>query len=268
MFKLGVIGLGNMGGALTNGILKSGKLATSDVAVNTRTAVNGEQFATSSGCKFIASAQELAQQSESLLVAVKPYQIEAVLRDALINCDDSKLIISVAAGTTIDALSRAAGSQHRIIRVMPNTPSLIGAGACGIAKGMNATDDDVDFVNRIMNAVGTSILVSENQLHAVVGVSGSGPAYVYTFIAALADGGVKAGLPRTDAQRLASQTVLGAARMVAETGIHPMALRDAVASPGGTTIAAIHSLEKDRLHATVMNAVTTAADRSEEMSHE
>ncbi len=268
MLKLGVIGLGNMGSALTSGILKSGELAASDVAVNTRTAANGEQFAASNGCAFLTSTQELAQQSERLLVAVKPYQIEAVLRDALAKSDDSKLIISVAAGTTVDRLSQAAGSHHRIIRVMPNTPSLIGAGACGIVKGINATDDDVAFVTRMMEAVGTAIVVSEDQLHAVVGVSGSGPAYVYTFIAALADGGVKAGLPRADAQRLAVQTVLGGARMVAETGSHPMALRDAVASPGGTTIAAIHSLEQDGLHATVMNAVIAAADRSEEMSHE
>lgn len=257
-----------MGGALTNGILKSGELAACDVAVNTRTAANGEQFAASSGCAFLASLQELAQQSERILVAVKPYQIKTVLRDALAKTDDSKLIISVAAGTTIDTLSQAAGPQHRIIRVMPNTPSMIGAGACGIVKGTNATDDDVAFVTRMMEAVGSAILVSEDQLHAVVGVSGSGPAYVYTFIAALADGGVRAGLPRAQAQELAAQTVLGAARMVAETGSHPMALRDAVASPGGTTIAAIHSLEQDGLHATVMNAVLAASNRSEEMSHE
>jgi len=266
--KLGVIGLGNMGGALTSGILKSGELSANDVAVFTRTTSKGEQFAASNGCAFLASAQDLAQQSERLLVAVKPYQIEAVLRDALAETSDSKLIISVAAGTTIKNLSQAAGSQHRIIRVMPNTPSLIGAGACGIVKGTNATDEDVAFVIRMMESVGTAILVTEEQLHAVVGVSGSGPAYVYTFIAALADGGVKAGLPRADAQRLAAQTVLGATRMVAETGIHPMALRDAVASPGGTTIAAIHSLEQDGLHATVMNAVIAAAERSEEMSRE
>lgn len=268
MLKLGVIGLGNMGSALTSGILKSGELAASDVAVFTRTAANGEKFAASQGCAFLPSAQELAQQSERLLVAVKPYQIEAVLRDTLAETKDSKLIISVAAGTTLDSLSKAAGAQHRIIRVMPNTPSLIGAGACGIAKGTNATDDDVAFVTRMMEAVGSAILVTEDQLHAVVGVSGSGPAYVYTFIAALADGGVKAGLPRADAQRLAVQTVLGGARMVAETGSHPMSLRDAVASPGGTTIAAIHRLEQDGLHATVMNAVIAAAERSKEMGRE
>ena len=255
-----------MGSALTAGILNSKVLDPALVAVHTRREEVGKSFADKHRCEFVSDLGTLAAESACLLLAVKPYQIVKVLSDALDGVSESKLIISVAAGTTASTLATAAGLKHRIVRVMPNTPSLIGEGASGIAKGPNATDEDLTFVKTLMQSVGKAVVVDESQFHAVIGVSGSGPAYVYSFIAALADGGVNAGLPRAQAQELAVQTVIGAAKMVAETGQHPMDLRDAVASPGGTTIAAIHQLERDGLHSAVMNAAMKAAERSKEMA--
>ncbi len=177
----------------------------------------------------------------------------------------SKLFISIAAGIKIDDLKKSLKNDDRVIRVMPNTPAMIGQGASAQSKGKNATESDAEFVSKILNAVGISIEVPEKQLDAVTGLSGSGPAYIYTVIEALADGGVLVGLPKEKALTLAAKTVIGAAEMVMKSDEHPAKLRDQVASPGGTTIAGLAALESGKLRSTLIEAVKAATKRSEEL---
>eukprot|EP00956_Cyclotella_meneghiniana_P045425 scaffold368165_cov83-Cyclotella_meneghiniana.AAC.6 len=175
--------------------------------------------------------------------------------------DSGAVIISIAAGITLETLEKALPGR-RVVRVMPNTPCLVGEAACGFALGTLATDEDRTLVKTLLDAVGLSMEVSETLLNAVTGLSGSGPAYVFQFIEALSDGGVRAGLPRNVATMLAAQTVKGAAEMVLSTGKHPGQLKDAVTSPGGTTIAGVEALEKGGFRATTISAVTAATKRS------
>jgi pyrroline-5-carboxylate reductase len=174
-------------------------------------------------------------------------------------------LISIAAGVTLARLEAALPAGARVIRVMPNTPALVGEAAAAFALGKSATAADGELAKKLLSAVGIAFLVKESLLDAVTGLSGSGPAYVYQFIEALSDGGVAAGLPRDISTKLAAQTVLGAAKMVLETGQHPGALKDQVTSPGGTTIEGLHELEKGKLRATVMSAVRAATEKSKKL---
>jgi pyrroline-5-carboxylate reductase len=184
------------------------------------------------------------------------------LRQALA---ERHLILSIAAGVTLAQMTQALGEGRRLVRVMPNTPCLVGASASGYAAGPGASADDVRLVDRPLNSVGKAFPLPEKLLDAVTGLSGSGPAYVFVLIEALADGGVRAGLPRDVALQLAAQTVFGAAKMLLETGLHPAALKDQVASPGGTTIAGLHALEQGGFRAALIDAVVAAANRSMEL---
>src|SRR5262249_19730187 len=175
------------------------------------------------------------------------------------------LIVSIAAGVTLACLEIAAPAGTRVIRVMPNTPALVAASATAFALGSSASPADRDLALKLFSSVGAAFAVKESQLDAVTGLSGSGPAYAYLIIEALSDGGVASGLPRDIATRLAAQTLLGSAKMVLETGLHPGALKDMVASPGGTTIEGLHELEKGRLRATLMNAVRAATEKSKKL---
>jgi pyrroline-5-carboxylate reductase len=191
--------------------------------------------------------------------------MDRVLGDIAPAADTSKLVISIAAGITIGRIEKLLTGNPRVIRVMPNTPALVLAGAAGIAAGTSAGKDDLDIAQEIFNAVGRAVVVEEKLMDAVTGLSGSGPAYVFMIIDALSDAGVKAGLPRPLALELAAQTVFGSAKMVLETKEHPAKLRDMVTSPGGTTIEGLHALEKGKLRATLMNAVEAATARSREL---
>jgi pyrroline-5-carboxylate reductase len=179
--------------------------------------------------------------------------------------DDKKIVISIAAGVALAKIEKALKDTSRVVRVMPNTPALVLAGAAALAGGKNATADDLALVQGIFSYVGRAVIVEEKLMDAVTGLSGSGPAYVFLIIDALSDGGVKAGLPRPLALELAAQTVFGSAKMVLETKEHPAKLRDMVTSPGGTTIEGLHALEKGKLRATLMNAVEAATARSREL---
>ena len=255
---VGFIGAGRMATAMAIGLVKSftdvGLLTASDPSEVAR-----EQFSRTTGCGTTASSSEGAAQADIVVLAVKPQYVGAVASEVA-QLKSHQLLVSVVAGVRLQTLHALFGETTRIVRVMPNTPALIGAGISAVVTG--AEPADVELAKTMMATVGEVVGVSESQIDAVTGVSGSGPAYVYQFIEALSDGGVRVGLPRDMATKLAAQTVLGAARMVLETGQHPGVLKDAVASPGGTTIAAIHELERGGMRAAVMNAVVAAKERS------
>lgn len=263
--RIGFLGAGKMASALAKGIVKAGisrpeDLIASDVIEAARAA-----FAKEVGCKVTGRNVEVAEVADILIVAVKPDQVEGALQEVAGKLTDRHLVVSIAAGVTLARLAGALQKRARVIRVMPNTPALVGASASAFALGGVATADDAALAQRIFSAVGVAFQVKEPLLDAVTGLSGSGPAYAYAIIEALSDGGVAAGLPRDIATKLAAQTMLGAAKMVLETGQHPGALKDMVTSPGGTTIEGLHELEKGRLRGTLMNAVRAAAEKSKKL---
>ncbi len=259
---IGFLGAGRMATALARGFLHAGlvsidRLWASDVMPTAR-----EAFALETKAAVTASNLEVARVSSVLVLAVKPDQVTDLLEEIRPAGSAKQLVLSIAAGVPLSRLEGAAWPGARVIRVMPNTPALVGASASAYARGSAATAADGQLAQRLFGSVGLALEVKEKLLDAVTGLSGSGPAYVFQIIEALSDGGVAAGLPRDVATRLAAQTLLGAAKMVLETGQHPGILKDAVCSPGGTTIEGIHELEKGGLRAALMNAVRAAADKS------
>jgi pyrroline-5-carboxylate reductase len=219
------------------------------------------------GAKAAASAALLAKDVDVIILAVKPQQMAAVLSELRPAIKPHHLLISIAAGVRIATLSKGLGENVRIVRVMPNTPCLVGQSASGYCLGPAATAADGVLVGQLLGAVGRAFAVDEKLLDAVTGLSGSGPAFVYTVIEALSDGGVRMGLPRDVALSLAAQTVLGSAEMVLQTGEHPAVLKDRVTSPGGTTIAGLQALETGGLRAALMAAVEAATRRSIELGN-
>jgi len=254
-----------MATALASGWAKAGLLdVTRSRASDPYPDARGK-FEKSTGVKALDANAAVAAACDVLVLAVKPQVMPAVLAELRPALASRHLVVSIAAGVTLKTLADGLGDSMRLVRVMPNTPCLVGASASAYAPGPSATAADVELVGQLFGAVGKAFLVAEPLLDAVTGLSGSGPAFVYVFIEALADGGVKCGLPRDVALALAAQTVLGAAKMVLETGQHPGALKDAVASPGGTTIAGLHALERAGLRAAAMDAVEAATKRSQEL---
>ena len=205
------------------------------------------------------------QGARVLVLAVKPSHVAELLDEIRPFVTPGHLLISIAAGVPIARLEAGLGEGARIIRVMPNTPALVGASASAYALGNAATEADAALAQKIFSAVGVAFQLKESLLDAVTGLSGSGPAYVYLMIEALSDGGVAAGLPREVATKLAAQTLLGSAKMVLETGLHPGALKDMVTSPGGTTIEGLHELEKGKVRGVLINAVRAATEKSRKL---
>jgi pyrroline-5-carboxylate reductase len=224
-----------------------------------------EHFQDTTKARTTADNREVVADSDVLLLAVKPQNVPALLAELRPLVSANHLIVSIAAGITLQQLAEGLGADRRLVRVMPNTPCLVGASASGYTPGEAATLDDISLVDRLLNAVGRAFRLPENLLDAVTGLSGSGPAFVAVMIEALADGGVRVGLPRDVAAALAAQTVLGTAKMVLEAGLHPAQLKDMVASPGGTTMAGLHVLERGGLRAALMDAVEAATRRSMEL---
>lgn len=255
-----------MGTALIQGAIRAGVVAAENVYGCDPYYKSRENFAAVTGAHVSADISEIAAASDVLLLCTKPNDIASALAAAAEkSAGQPKLVISIAAGVTLLALEDAAPENFRIIRTMPNTPALVGQGAAAYCLGSRATGDDAKTAESLLGAVGIAVQVPERLMDAVTGLSGSGPAYVYVIIDALADGGVRAGIPRADAVRLAAQTVLGAASMVIETGEHPAVLKDMVTSPGGTTIAGLATLEKHGLRSALIEAVTAATQRATEL---
>ncbi|MDG3005248.1 pyrroline-5-carboxylate reductase [Paludisphaera mucosa] len=264
--RWGFIGSGRMASALVKGMIRAGVATPDRIVASDPQAGTRDELAREAGIAVHASNSPVVEASDAIVLAVKPQSMASVLAEIAPMLAPRHLIVSIAAGVGIGAMRAALGASTRIVRVMPNTPALLGEGASAYALGPDATDADAQAVQRFLDSVGRSVRVPESQLDAVTGLSGSGPAFVYMVIEALSDGGVRAGLPRDVATTLAAQTVLGAAKMVLETGLHPGALKDQVTSPGGTTIAGVQVLERAALRGALIDAVDAAARRSAELA--
>jgi pyrroline-5-carboxylate reductase len=264
--KISIIGTGNMGEALLSGLIFSESsypknIICTDIRENRLTSIQ-EKY----GVATTADNIKAIETSEIIIYAVKPQIIASVLKETASCLDMSKLVISIAAGVPLAAIESCLNKKLRLIRVMPNIAAFVKESASVVAAGGEATEEDIKLSLDIFNSMGKSIFLKENILmDAITGLSGSGPAYIFLIVEALADAGVKVGLSREDALFLSSQTVLGAAKLLLETKEHPGRLKDMVTSPGGTAIAGIHTLEKGGLRTTLINAVEVATKRSKEL---
>lgn len=264
--KVGFLGAGKMATALARGFLHTGQVTVPQLCASDVVAAGRDAFSRDTGANVYAENADVLGHANVIFLAVKPDQIAAVLTGVGRHIEPNRhLFISIAAGVTLAKLENAAPAGTRFVRVMPNTPALVGASASAYAIGTNATRADAAIAQQLLASVGLALEVAEKLIDAVTGLSGSGPAYGFLIIEALADGGVAAGLPRDVAQKLAAQTLLGAAKMVLETGLHPGVLKDAVCSPGGTTIEAMHELEKGGVRAALITAVRAAADKAKKL---
>jgi pyrroline-5-carboxylate reductase len=264
--RLGFLGAGRMATALARAWTAAGRFSGHNTLASDPLPAARDAFAGETGCATSADNRAVAEHADLLVLAVKPQTMTAVLAEVRdVVARRRPLVVSIAAGFPLGRLHEALGATTRLIRVMPNTPCLVGESASGFSPGEHATAADVALVQDLLDTVGRAFRVPESLLDAVTGLSGSGPAFVYVIIEALSDGGVRVGLPRDVATTLATQTVLGAARLVLQTGQHPAALKDMVASPGGTTIAGLHELERGGVRAAFMNAVEAATKRATEL---
>ncbi len=263
--SIGFLGAGKMASALARGFVRAGLVTAAEIFASDPLDSARAEFAKQIGAKTTAYNPEVLKSAGVLVLAVKPDQVAEVLREFRDQFTDQHVLISIAAGVTLTKLEGALTPGARVIRVMPNTPALVGASATAFALGKSATPEDGQLVLKLFSALGVAYQVKESLLDAVTGLSGSGPAYVYLMIEALSDGGVAAGLSREVALKLAAQTVLGSAKMVLETGLHPGALKDMVTSPGGTTIEGLHELEKGKVRSAFINAVRAAAEKSKKL---
>lgn len=263
--KIGFIGAGKMGSALMQGIIKAGIVKPENVGAGDVYEPGLKKLKETLGIRISTDNSVIARESEILLLAVKPQSLRLMLANLKAEITPEKLVISIAAGVPLSTYEEALPEGTRVVRVMPNIAATVSEAASGIAPGKNATPEDLEIALEIFSAVGTAVQVPEHLLDAVTGLSGSGPAFIFPVIEAMADGAVLEGLDRKSALALSAQTVLGAAKMVLETGMHPGELKDMVTSPAGTTIQGVHALEEAGVRAAFMNAVIRASRRSKEL---
>jgi pyrroline-5-carboxylate reductase len=263
--RVGFLGAGNIGDAMIKGLLQSGLVPAGAIHTSDARPDRLAQIVKQYGIQSAADNLALVRASDVIVLAVKPQIIATVLKEIAPAVDDTKLVVSVAAGVATSTLRANLPRARRLIRVMPNTPALVLEGATAIARAEGLDPGDLETAQELFGAVGRVVVLDEDALDAVTGLSGSGPAYVAIVIEALADGGVKMGLDRATAMTLAAQTVLGAAKLIIDTGMHPGQVKDMVASPGGTTIAGIAALEEGGVRRTFISAVERATLRSREL---
>ncbi len=261
--KFGVLGFGNMGGAIVKGAAAKGVLKKEDVLVydpKEPALKAAEDF----GLKTVGSVKDLAAASDIVLLAVKPQQYVQTLAEAE-DALDGKAILSIVAGTSIERLQNATKGTPRILRIMPNTPALVFEGAFALCQENDLKEEEKEFATKLFTSIGIVEWVKEYDIDAICGLSGGGPAYAAMFIEALSDGGVKEGLTRDVATKFAIQTVLGTAKLLLETGMHPGQLKDMVTSPAGTTIEGVEAMEAGAFRFSVIDAVVQATERSREL---
>ncbi len=264
--KVAFIGCGNMGSALISGTLKSGVISKDKVLATDVRPERLEYIREREGVSTTQSNRKAVEKSDVIVLAVKPQVIEQVLSEIREVMTGNKMVISIAAGITTGFIEKALGREVAVVRVMPNTPCLLGTGASGISPGKYAGDEEEAIAEEMMRGVGIVVKVPEEMLDAVTALSGSGPAYIFYIVESLVEAGMEMGLSEEDARKLVGQTVLGAAKMVMEAGESPQSLKDRVASPGGTTEAALRYLEEKGLQKVLIAAVKEAAKRSKELS--
>jgi pyrroline-5-carboxylate reductase len=263
--KVGIIGAGKIGSAIARGVIRAGLVTRDQMMASDVSDVLCQAIATELGIKVASDNNKVCEFADIVILAVKPQIFDPVAKDIAKTLAQTKLLVSVAAGVPLSRIEANLGPGARVVRVMPNIPCVVGAGASGYAGGTHATPTDLENVGAILNSFGIGLPVEEKYLDAVTGLSGSGPAYVFLFIDALADGGVQVGLPREVALKLALQTVYGAAKMAIEGAKHLGELKDEVTSPGGTTIAGLYALEQKGFRGAVMDAIVSATRRSQEL---
>jgi pyrroline-5-carboxylate reductase len=264
--RVAILGAGKMGGILLQAFLKNNLLLPDQLVATVQHPDRALALSAQFGVDVSTNNLAAARQADVILLGVKPIQVPAVLEEILPALTPSKLLLSFAASVKTRAIEEAAGCDLAVIRAMPNTPALLSAGATALCSGRFVTPEQIALAQRIFNTVGRTVVVEEKHMDAVTGLSGSGPAFLYIIIEALAEAGVNVGLPRDVATMLAAQTAYGSARMVLETGYHPALLKDAVTTPAGTTVDGILALEEGGLRATLINAVKRATERAKELA--
>lgn len=264
--KVGFLGGGAMAGALLTGLIGSKVLSERDLYVSDINKERLELLRSSLGINILYENRELVRMSDVIILAVKPAVSLPVLQEVADCFKTGLTFISIVAGVSTASLESAAGKSVAVVRVMPNTPALVGEGASAVCAGSKAGRIDLERALAVFNAVGRAVEVPESMMDAVTGLSGSGPAYMFVILEALSDAGVRMGLTRDVARLLAAQTMFGAAKMLLESGKHPGQLKDMVTTPGGTTIEGLYSLERDGLRGALMKAVEAATGKSRELS--
>lgn len=262
MKKLAFIGAGNMGSAILGGVIKAGIVSPENITVADLYQPSLDRVKGEFGVNVTSDSSLAVKDADIVILAVKPNIINGVMKDIRDSIDGQKLIVSIAAATTIESIENIIGDDKKVVRVMPNTPALVGEAMSALSLNKNVTNDEMDFVVELFESFGKAEIVGEYLMDAVVGVSGSSPAYVFMFIEAMADAAVQTGMPRAQAYKFAAQSVYGAAKMVLETGKHPGELKDMVCSPGGTTIAAVETLEEHGLRNAVIKGQIACVDKS------
>ncbi|CAK9884076.1 MAG: Pyrroline-5-carboxylate reductase [Candidatus Erwinia impunctatus] len=263
--KIGFIGIGNMSKAIIGGLIASGQIAPENIWIYDRKAQTNLDMQQRYGVTPADSLEDVARHADILFTAVKPNVILSVLKDIAGFLNKETVVVSIAAGVTLDALAAVLGHDRKLVRVMPNTPALVNEGMTSVTPNVLVTQQEAEEIVSIFNGFGKATLVPEYLIHAVVGVSGSSPAYVFMLIEAMADAAVSGGMPRVQAYQFAAQAVKGAAQMVLETGRHPAELKDSVCSPGGTTIEAVKVLEEKGFRSAIIEAMSQCMKRSVEM---
>jgi pyrroline-5-carboxylate reductase len=264
--KIGFIGSGNMGRAMIGGIISSGLVPASHLIASAKTQATLDTLSEQYGIRTTLDNETVAVESDIIFLAVKPYLYETVIKEIKDSVTDDKIIVAIAAGQTISRIESLFSKDIKLVRTMPNTPAMVQEAMSAITPNEHITEEETKMVVSLFESFGKAEIVPESLMDAVVGVSGSSPAYVYMFIEAMADAAVNDGMPRAQAYKFAAQSVLGAAKMVLETGIHPGELKDAVCSPAGTTIAAVAKLEEGSFRSTVIAAQNACSEKSRAMS--
>jgi pyrroline-5-carboxylate reductase len=264
--RVAVLGAGKMGGILLQAFLKQNLFAAEQIHATVGHAERAVALSTQWGVDVSTNNLEAAKQSDLILLGVKPFQVPGLIDEIRPALTKDKMLLSFAASVKTRAIEDAAGLEIAVVRAMPNTPSALGAGAAALCRGRYVSAKQMELAERIFETVGRTVTVDEKHMDAVTGLSGSGPAYIYIIIEALAEAGVKVGLSRDVATQLAAQTAFGAAKMVLETGYHPALLKDAVTTPAGCTIDGILELEEGGLRVTLIKAVMRATERAKQLA--
>lgn len=263
--KIGFIGCGNMGKAILGGILNSKKIAKEDILVSTRSEKSKNDIEKEFGVKVTLDNKEVAKNSNILFLAIKPNIFKNVLLDIKEEISKETIIISIAAGISMNDMEEWLENDYKIIRTMPNTPALVGEAISAICPNKNIKEEELEYICNIFNMFGKCEILEEKYFHGFIALCGSSPAYVFMFIEAMADAAVKLGLPRNKAYKMAEQAILGSAKLALETGKHPGELKDMVCSPAGTTIEAVTELENGGFRNTIIKALEKCAEKSQNM---